>query len=121
MRLALAYVTRRHPDDITWIPPRRGAEPAAFWGAYECEAKRLGYTMTIHRLAGDAQRWTAVDRPSGLWIAVVPGPRGRAHSTHALVMHGDELHYDSGPRRRRHPNRILRIITLTPMCDEPRT
>jgi hypothetical protein len=112
MRSALACVVGVHPNDITWIAPRRGGR-GRFWEEYEAEAKRLGYVMTIRCLKGNAQRWKNIEPPAGLWIAQVPGNGGR--STHAIVLDGDRPYFDnSGRPRKRHPNRVLRIVVLEP-------
>jgi hypothetical protein len=110
MRQALACVAGCRPENIPWIEPRSRRGGSDFWACYVAAAERLGYRMDME-VFQRACPWSAAVRPSGLWIAIVPS-KGGLPETHAIAMRGDHIQHDAGPRRRRHPNKLLRIVTL---------
>lgn len=114
MRRALACVVGVHPNAIPWIDPiaNRGER---FWSMYQCAAAELGFELSLMwpwpRFRYEARAWRSVLRPAGLWIGVVPDV-GR--NLHAVVFDGDSFHFGE-QHRKRHPNKLWAICTVTPI------
>lgn len=112
MRMAFSCVTGIHPRRLRYIDPNAANETRwHFWRNWRALAREHGWKLTrmfnfeyAPLEAGPGGPWPAKD--DELWIAGVPSfiCRGEAH---AVVMCGQQLHFDSSdsPRRRR-PTRI---------------
>lgn len=112
MRQAFCCAAGLHPIRVNWIDP--DDDDVDFWGEWEREFERCGFRL---------QRTTiARAEASGLfWIAGVPSLRRRSRS-HAIVMRGAKLHYDSNlacapqyARRQRPKKHVANPIIPVPL------